>query len=195
MPTRYSDMLAVANALDASDFRGWVFDPGMTFQSPNKWWGDLSRRDFPHEGVDFCFYTDNACRKHRLGAGTRIPAMHDGRVRAVFDDYLGQALVVEHATGSDECVDYISIYAHTRPLDHIRPGADVTAGEIIATFADTSRSRARIPAHLHFTLGVPAAGLRYDTFVWNDMRNPSLMRLLDPHPLTAPGWPCDPSSV
>lgn len=195
MPTPYSDMLAIANALDTRDFRGWVFDPGMAFQSSNKWWGDLSRRDFPHEGVDFCFYTDNACRKHRLDAGTRIPAMDDGRIRAVFDDYLGRSLVVGHATGSDECVDYISIYAHTRPLDHIRPGADVTAGEIIATIADTSRFKASIPAHLHFTLGVPAAGLRFDTFVWNDMRNPSLVRLLDPHPLTAPGWPFDPSSV
>ena len=83
MPTPYSDMLAIANALDARDFRGWVFDPGMAFQSPNKWWGDLSRRDFPHEGVDFCFYTDNACRKHRLDAGTRIPAMGDGRIGCI----------------------------------------------------------------------------------------------------------------
>ena len=185
LPTRFSNMLVAANRLDAHNFRGWVFDPGMTFQSPNKWWGDLGRRDFPHEGVDYCFYTDSCCRKHHLDAGTRVPVVQDGRVRAMFDDYLGRSLVVGHATSSGEGTDFISIYAHTEPLAHIRPGADVKAGDILATVADTSRSRARILAHLHFTLGVPAADLDYDTFVWNHMRDPNLVHLLDPQPFIA----------
>ena len=185
MPMCFGDMLAAANLVDALHFRGWVFDPGMTFQSPNKWWGDLGRRDFPHEGVDYCFYTDSTCRKYRLDAGARIPAMHDGRVRAMFEDYLGRSLVVGHATGSDDGTDFISIYAHTHPLEHVRPGAAVRAGDIIATVADTSRSKARIPAHLHFTLGLPAADLDYDRFVWNHMRDPNLVRLLDPQPFIA----------
>jgi hypothetical protein len=194
MPTRFSDMLAAANLLDTPDFRGWVFDPGMTFLSPNKWWGDLGRRDFPHEGVDYCYYTDGCCRKHRLDAGARIPVMQDGRVRAMFDDYLGRSLVVGHGTSSGGGPEFISIYAHTDPLAHIRPGAAVIAGDILATVADTSRSRAKILAHLHFSLGVPAADLDYDTFVWNHMRDPKRVRLLDPRPLIAPARPAGKSS-
>ena len=193
-PIRFSDMLVAANHSDVGDFRGWIFDPGMAFQSTNKWWGDLGRRDFPHEGVDYCLYTDSSCGKHRLHAGARIPVTHDGRVRAMFDDYLGRSLVVGHAAGNDGREEFISIYAHTQPLDHIRPGVTVQAGDIIATIADTSRSKARIPAHLHFTLGVPAADLDYDAFVWNTMRDPKLVRLMDPHALIAPVWPAGKSS-
>ena len=47
--------------------------------------------------------------------------MHDGRVniRALFTDYLGQVVVIEHDRISAIHEKAISIYAHTKPEDGI----------------------------------------------------------------------------
>ena len=113
--------------------------------------------------------------------------MHDGVVRSVFADYLGQAVVIEHEKTQTEIGTLISIYAHTRPLNHIKPGVFAKQGDIIATIADTSRSKAKILPHLHVTLGHPSRDLVYETFAWNDMRDPGLVALLDP--LGVIDWP------
>jgi murein DD-endopeptidase MepM/ murein hydrolase activator NlpD len=185
--TRFTETLIEANGLDPNAFQCWVFSPGMRFHSPDKWWGDRGRRDFPHEGIDFCLYEDGSGRLRRLDQQTRIPVMHDGVVRTVFADYLGQAMVIEHQQAQPDVGRLISIYAHTRPLDHIAPGVFVNRGDIIATIADTSRSKAKILPHLHVTLGLPSPDLVFETFVWNDMRDPGLVALLNPQGVV--DWP------
>jgi hypothetical protein len=50
--SRFTEMLLEENDLDQSGFDCWVFCHGMLFSSPDKWWGDYSQRDYPHEGVD-----------------------------------------------------------------------------------------------------------------------------------------------
>lgn len=169
-----------ANAIAPEDFQNWVFRKEMLFGATDKWWGDLGRRDFPHEGVDFCLYADRAGRIRRLKARTRIPVMHDGVVRAVFKDYLGQAVIVEHEVEGDSEGQYISAYAHTLPEKGIRPGTTVRRGDLIATIADTRNSKAKILPHLHLTSGRISPKLRYENFVWNIMRDPALVTLRDP---------------
>ena len=96
----------------------------MRFGSPDKWWGDMGRRDFPHEGIDLCLYADRSGCVHQLGPDTRIPALQAGsRPRSVFRDYLGKAIVIAHAVGPETFEKVVSIYAHTRPLkeDGARP--------------------------------------------------------------------------
>ena len=178
--TRFTEMLIEANGLDPADFESWVFFHGMRFKSPDKWWGDLGRRDFPHEGIDFCLYQDRSGRLAHLDHHIRIPVMHDGIVRCLYTDYLGQAVVIEHENIQGEEGTFISIYAHTRPLDHIKTDVILKEGDIIATIADTSRSKAKILPHLHFTVGCPSPDLVYEQFVWNDMRDPALVALLNP---------------
>ncbi len=173
-------MLIGANGIDSNGFARWVFGSGMCFGSPDKWWGDLGRRDFPHEGIDFCLYADRSGRVHQLGRNTRIPAMQAGIVRSVFRDYLGKAIVVAHCVGTDTVETAVSIYAHTQPVDGITPGTVVSAGDIIATIADTRGSKARIPAHLHVTLGVSRPAVDLDAFVWNDMRDARRFKLDNP---------------
>jgi len=185
--TRFTKMLIEANGLDPDDFQSWLFSPGMRFHSPDKWWGDLGRRDFPHEGIDFCLFRDGSGRVRRLDHDTRIPVMHDGVVRSVFADYLGQAVVIQHKQAQPDVGTLISIYAHTIPLDHIKPGVIVKQGDIIATIADIRRSKAKILPHLHYTLGQPSSYLSYEPFVWNDMRDPDLVALLNP--LGVIDWP------
>ena len=186
--TRFTEMLIQANGLDATKFQQWAFCPGMRFNSPDKWWGDGGRRAFPHEGTDFCLYTDPSGQLHRLAAATRIPVMHSGVVRAVFSDYLGQAIILEHPLGAASADTFLAAYAHTTPLPEIQPGRVVTEGEVIALIAATDHLKTKILPHLHLTLGRPRSGLTYQGFVWNRLRDPDLITLLDPETLI--DWPC-----
>lgn len=180
-------MLIAANGIAPNAFLHWAFCPGMLFGSPDKWWGDHGQRDFPHEGIDFCLYEDSAGNLVRLDETTLIPAMHDGVVKALFTDYLGQAVIIEHegVRGGGEAL--LSVYAHTAPGVGIQPGAVVREGDIIATIADTSGSKAKILPHLHFSLGRPSPELAYEPFVWNMMRDPDLVVLLNP--ISVIDWP------
>jgi murein DD-endopeptidase MepM/ murein hydrolase activator NlpD len=177
---RFLDLLLAVNDSSLNDFLRWVFRSGMLFDSPNKWWGDRGRRDFPHEGVDFCLYENHAGKTLQIDHQTRIPAIHNGVVRQIFPDYLGQAIVVEHETTQNETTKMISIYAHTKPMDQVHSGVVVKRGDIIATIADTSRSKAPILPHLHYTLGQATADMDYGQFAWNDIRNPDMIVLLNP---------------
>jgi murein DD-endopeptidase MepM/ murein hydrolase activator NlpD len=113
--------------------------------------------------------------------------MHDGVVRAIFTDYLGKAVIIEHETTESENERFLSVYAHTKPRIKVKIGTKVKKGDIIANIADTGMSKAKIIPHLHFSLGLPSPSLSYDPFVWNIMRNPDLITLLDP--LEAIDWP------
>jgi len=177
---RFAQMLVEQNGLDHKGFESWIFCPGMQFNSMKKWWGDHGHRDFPHEGVDLCLYRDHANRMLRLDEKNRIPAIYGGVVKAIFKDYLGKAVIIEHENWASDDQRLLSIYAHTNPRNHIHIGAVVKQGDIIATLSDTSRSKANIIPHLHFSLGLPSASLCYDPFVWNIIRKPDLITLLDP---------------
>ena len=161
-------------------FQRWVFKPGMLFKSANKWWGDLGLRDFPHEGVDFCWYEDASGNPHRIDRHTKIPVLRAGVVRRIFPDYLGHAVVIEHVATQGATAKSISIYAHTIPVEGLTAGAVLQQGEVVATVADTRQSKVAILPHLHYTLGEVRADIDYTQFVWNDMRNPDLLALRNP---------------
>jgi murein DD-endopeptidase MepM/ murein hydrolase activator NlpD len=84
-------------------------------------------------------------------------------------------------------VRFLSVYAHTKPRADVKIGTMVKEGDIIAKIADTKKSKANIIPHLHFSLGLQSPSLSYDPFVWNIMRNPELITLLDP--LKVIDWP------
>jgi murein DD-endopeptidase MepM/ murein hydrolase activator NlpD len=180
-------MLIEENALDQSGFESWIFCRGMLFNSPDKWWGDHGRRDYPHEGIDLCLYQDRSGRIRQIDVNTRIPVMHDGVVKAIFKDYLGQAVIIEHENSGSETGRFISFYAHTNPRPEIEVGTIVKKGDVIATLADTGNSKSKILPHLHFSLGIPSKSFSYDRFVWNTIRNPAMLILLDPLPVI--DWP------
>jgi len=185
---RFTEMLIQANRIDPAEFQRWVFLPGMRFGSTAKWWGDFGQRDFPHEGVDFCLYEHCSGQVCQLDETTRIPVMEEGIVRAIFRDYLGQAVIVEHGRTADPEDGFLSVYAHTSPREDLHPGVVVGAGEIIATIADTRRSKAKIFPHLHLSLSRPAPDLIYENFVWNSMRDPDRVTLMDPMNLIDGAW-------
>jgi murein DD-endopeptidase MepM/ murein hydrolase activator NlpD len=181
--SRFTEMLIEENALAQGGFEAWVFCHGMQFNSPDKWWGDRGLRDFPHEGIDLCLYLDAGRRVRRLGETTRIPVMHDGTVKALFKDYLGQAVIIEHECPGCDGGRFVSMYAHTNPFAGIDVGAAVKQGDIIATLADTRNAKADIIPHLHFSLAIPSSALSFERFVWNVVRRPEMMALQDPIPV------------
>ena len=185
--SRFTEMLIEENALNQSGFERWIFCQGMLFNSPDKWWGDHGRRDYPHEGIDLCLYQDRSMRIRRIDNKTRIPVMHDGVVKAVFKDYLGKAVIIEHEYTGSNTGRFISFYAHTNPHHDIEVGVIVKEGDIIATLGDTGNSKSHIIPHLHFSLGQPSKSFSYEGFVWNTMRTPEKITLLDP--LAVIDWP------
>jgi len=176
-------MIIEKNALDQSGFESWLFCHGMLFNSPDKWWGDRGRRDYPHEGIDLCLYRNRSRKICRLDEKTRIPVMCDGVIRAMFKDFLGQAIIIEHGKFEGDTPGFIAVYAHTQPQAGLEPGMIVREGDIIATLADTSHSKAKIIPHLHFSLGRTAKFFSYDGFVWNIIREPEKISLFDPLPV------------
>ena len=176
-------MIIEKNALDHSGIESWIFCHGMLFDSPDKWWGDHGLRDYPHEGIDLCLYRNRFRKICRIDEKTRIPVMHDGVIKAMFKDYLGQAIIIEHGAFDGDSPGFISVYAHTKPQPGIEPGMIVKEGDIIATLADTSHSKANIIPHLHFSLGRLAKSFSYDRFVWNIIREPDKIILFDPLPV------------
>jgi hypothetical protein len=185
--SRFTEMLIEENALDQTRFERWIFCHGTLFNSLDKWWGDHGLRDYPHEGIDLCLYKDRSSRIHRINEKTRIPVMQDGVVKAIFKDYLGKAVIIEHEHSGSSTGRLISFYAHTNPRPEIEDGVIVKEGDIIATLADTSNSKSNIIPHLHFSLGLPSKAFSYDGFVWNTIRKPEMITLLDP--LAVVDWP------
>lgn len=177
----FAEMLSNANhQLRQNGFKRWLFYPGMAFGTTQKWWGDFGKRDFPHEGVDFCLYEGKEGQIFHFSAGSAVPVVTSGTIRAVFKDYLGHAIVVDHGPwpGSDQRL--LSIYAHTLPERDIREDVSVETGRVIATTADTRNAKAKILSHLHFTLGLASPDLSYENFYWNLIRDPANITLLNP---------------
>ena len=82
--------------------------------------------------------------------------MQDGVVKAIFKDYLGKAVIIEHEYSGIDTGRFISFYAHINPRSEIEDGVIVKKGDIIANLADTSNSKSNIIPHLHFSLGIPS---------------------------------------
>ena len=190
-PPIFTQLMRNANPSIQDDFQRWMFHSGMLFGSPEKWWGDYGQRDFLHEGMDFCLYQDQSDHMRQLDTQTQIPVIFDGIVRAVFKDYLGQAIIIEHdlsVNGTTLKEKLLTAYAHTQPMEGILPGRQLKQGDIIATIAGTDHSKANILPHLHLSMAIPAPDLPFDAFVWNIMRDPKRMILLNPmHILDAKG--------
>jgi len=179
--SRFTERLLEENALGKEGFECWIFCQGMLFCSLDKWWGDQGRRDHPHEGIDLCLYGNRSRNTRRLDKGTRIPVMHDGVVRVVSKDFLGETIVIEHEMNG--IGRFVSMYAHTEPRPHMKAGVRVKEGDIIGTLGDTGRAKSGILPHLHVSVGIPSHAFSYDRFDWNTMTNPGKIVLLDPLPL------------
>jgi murein DD-endopeptidase MepM/ murein hydrolase activator NlpD len=178
--TRFTEVIIRENALDERGFEEWIFFPGMLFNALDKWWADQGKRKKPHEGLDLCLYRDRRNRVHRLDEKTKIPAMYDGVVVRIVNDFLGKSVIIEHALSDSDNGKFCTIYGHTNPHAGLRVGRIVKQGDIIATLADSGKSKANILPHLHISLGWKSGFISYDEFDWETMGVTDTLTLLDP---------------
>ena len=178
--TRFTECFIQKNALDPGGFKEWAFCPGMLFHSTDKWWGDHKKRDKPHEGLDLCLYKDRKDMIVRLGETAKIPAICDGMVAGILDDFLGKSIIVESLFSGCDRNRLCTIYGHIIPKDHLHVGSFVEQGDVIAALADSRRFKTNIFPHLHISLGWASKTLSYDRLDWKNIGDPNTLTLLDP---------------
>ena len=168
------------NGLDLTDFGEWLFYPGMLFNSDDKWWGNLSVRDTPHEGLDLSLYRDHNGRNISLKSGALVPVMYDGEVVRVINDFLGKTIFVRHREFGNCVQDFYTIYGHVMPSNKVARGVILTEGDLLGSIADTSGSRSDLPAHLHISVALISKEITEDMLDWTAVRDLRRVKLFDP---------------
>ena len=178
--SRFTECFVHENALGNRNFEAWVFCSGMLFNAPNKWWGDQGQRDNPHEGLDLCIYRTRQHGLYRLDEKTKIPALYDGVIIRIVNDFLGRTLIMEHNVLDGADGRLLSIYGHINPCAGLQVGSIVKEGRIIATLADPGTPKADIVPHLHISLGWISKDMSYEKLDWKSISDPNTLTLLDP---------------
>lgn len=173
----YVELLQQKNVTLAG-FGGFILYPGMEFRSEIKWWPDKGIRPTLHEGVDFCYYQDSAGVEQYVDPNFKVPVMANGKVFNICDDYLGQTVFLDH--GYDHLLRFLSIYAHITPCKELCIGDSLCEGEEIATIADTTGRKNRMPAHLHLSFMQANRDLPLEVFNWELICHGNGANLLDP---------------
>jgi murein DD-endopeptidase MepM/ murein hydrolase activator NlpD len=178
--TRFAKRLIVANGLDKSGLRMWAFYPGMLFDGSDTWCGNPGKRARPHQGLDLCLYKDRLDRIQCVEAGTQIPAMYDGLVVNIYDDFLGMSIIVDHGPLNGDHSRLCTIFGHTCPDPGLHVGAGVKEGDVIATIADARATASGVSSHLHISVGWKPDGSPYHQLDWGSIGEPNTLTLLDP---------------
>jgi murein DD-endopeptidase MepM/ murein hydrolase activator NlpD len=179
----FSESLIKINALEQNKFKEWIFTPGMLFSSMYKWWNG-GEREKPHEGLDLCFYADEEQRISRLQVNTKIPALLNGVVAAVIDDFLGKSVIIKHNIPACYETVFCSIFGHVITEKKINAGTVVKQGEVIASLVSTERSKAKVFPHLHISLGYIKEDIQFNKLNWTIISDPEIFSLVDPINIT-----------
>ena len=166
--TNYLTSLAQANDLGRGSPVKWYFHNGMLFLSQDKWWGDFKHRSSIHEGIDITFFKTETGDLQHFDTFIKIPAIDDGVLINICNDFLGQTIVVEHKKDSASNQRIIITYAHLIPEKSLKKGDFIPKGSIIAQVCDTIKNP-QLPPHLHFSCfevscNIPSKNLNWNLF-------------------------------
>jgi hypothetical protein len=176
----FNELLKSYNNLDKLGFQEWIFHPAMLFGSNRKWWGDLGKRDRPHEGLDICRYWTEEKEIRYLGEKTKVPVIFEGRVVKVCNDFLGESLFISHGTFERNGSLLYTIYGHIKPSSRLVPGHRLIGGDIIGTIADARKSSRTIPPHLHVSVAWIPHTVSAQELHWRIIRDLAEVILVDP---------------
>jgi len=176
--SRYLAALSRANAL--GDHVEWLFYPGMLQESRDKWWDDFGRRPCAHEGMDICFYRTKTKKMNHLSKTAQIPAMDNGIVLNICNDFLGQSLVVTHGKETFGSPDVILVYSHLEIQKNIAPGSRLEKDQIIARVFDTSQKQSKLLPHLHISCIELTRQTPVDALDWGLFADREKVNLINP---------------
>ena len=160
-------------------FKEWIFYPGMLFHNTEAWWTDNNLRPTPHEGIDLCFYRDNAGQVRRIDSETKIPVTYNGEIVHIHDDFLGKSIYVKHSINNKSKNTLHTIYGHTIPQDHCVTGKRVREGDIITEIAALSKDSNVLP-HIHITMAWIHESLPCKKLNWNTIWTSKSVTLCNP---------------
>lgn len=175
---RFFQYLLDVNRPRLNDFKQWLFHPGMLFQARQQWWGKEESRATLHEGLDLCWFEDDAGYRHSLDQTTVIPAPFAGAVVKISRDFLGQSIFITHEIFSGRRL-YTAL-GHTIPKEGLAEGQMVSEGEIIASIAVPLKKKPSVPPHLHVTLALLPDDMPVEYLTWDRLGIEPAITLLDP---------------
>ncbi len=175
--------LVAHNRTGMGDFKEWLFQPGMLFQSLEKWWGGGGLRPTHHEGLDLYSFADARGRIKILDQHIRIPAAFSGTIVKIGPDFLGKSIFIKHEIFNESGRQLYSAYGHTAPLDSLTIGQVVAEGEIIAAISGCPGRKTAIAPHLHITFAWMPPRLEPDRLTWENLGHDPEITLVDPHSL------------
>jgi hypothetical protein len=178
--SRFTEFLVRENGLDEAGFQEWIFYPGMLFNAMDKWWGNQGKRERPHEGLDLYLYKDRKDKILHLDEKTRIPALYDGVVVRVMDDFIGKSVMVEHRLPDSGHPRFCTIYGHTNISGDLHAGSIVKAGGILAFLARPNKTQSHIPPHLHISVGWILNKFSYENLDWKTITTSNMLKWVDP---------------
>ncbi|MDD2903758.1 MAG: peptidoglycan DD-metalloendopeptidase family protein [Syntrophales bacterium] len=179
--------LLINNRENLPGFKRWVFSSGMLFNSLEKWWGDEKSRPGAHQGIDLCFFEDNASHVNNVDITLKIPAAFSGKIVKIGKDFLGRSIYISHHIYSDDHRQLYSVFGHTNPFPAVSVGKKVAEGEPIAWIARVPQE-ANILPHLHITFAWIPVSFNPEHLNWRNLANDPLVTLIDPFSvLSIPG--------
>jgi hypothetical protein len=178
--SRFMEFLVARNHSRMDGFRRWMFQPGMGFQSSEKWWGDRGRRAAPHEGLDLAIYEAASGTVKTMDQYIQIPAAFFGRIVKIVPDFLGKSIFMLHEIYQAEGMRLWSAFGHTVPAASLVIGQDIEAGEIIGTIAAPAGLKPTLPPHLHLTFAWVPVDVSPDLLTWKNLGRDPGITLIDP---------------
>jgi murein DD-endopeptidase MepM/ murein hydrolase activator NlpD len=161
-------------------FKRWVFQPGMLFKAPGKWWGDQGPRYTPHEGLDLYRFEDEGGLTKTLDHHTKIPAAFAGQVVKIDRDFLGRSIYMSHDIFTHGGRQLLSAFGHTVPRESLQAGDYVAAGEIIADISEGPGPKTTLAPHLHLTFAWMPVPLALERLDWKTLADDPGITLIDP---------------
>jgi hypothetical protein len=184
--SRFFDFLLEINRPYMKNFEKWVFQPGMLFNSLDKWWGDKKKRETAHEGIDLCCFKEADGRINHLHRGIKIPATFAGNIVKTEKDFLGTSIYLSHDIFSPDQRRLFTIYGHTTPLNAVAAKQKVEAGEPIAEVSEFAPEGTDILPHLHISFAWVPVSLNPGLLNWQNLAENPEITLIDPFSVLSP---------
>ena len=178
--SRFTESFLLVNRLNSHDFKDWFLSPGMLFDADSEWWGNHAQRKRRHEGLDLCLFRNQSDKISCFDGRTRVPAMFDGDVVHLMDDFLGRSVVIAHAFTDADGRRLCTMYGHTVITGDLHIGKTVRQGEIVAVVAEPAKPKSGILPHLHVSMGWVSPSLPFDRLDWNIIGIREAVTLIDP---------------
>lgn len=175
----YLKVISQTNSLGNGLEVHWLFHCGMLFSSADKWWGDFRFRHAFHEGIDITYYRTGQGKMHCFDDSVKVPAMDDGILLNICDDFLGQTLVVEHKDSVPGICRILFVYSHIIPEKRLKKGTAIRKETVIARVCDTLKNP-QLPPHLHFSCFEVSSRLSPEHLDWKLFSKNSEINLIHP---------------